>query len=81
MLYLPAEFPLDPDLCYLNHAAIGPGAAHGAGGGQLRTAEYDAWGQWLSRLAGGRTTPARLRLARLINAGSADDIALIQEHL
>ena len=24
MLYLPAEFPLDPELCYLNHAAVGP---------------------------------------------------------
>ena len=24
MLYLPSEFPQEPELCYLNHAAVGP---------------------------------------------------------
>ena len=78
MLYLPAEFPLDPDLCYLNHAAIGPwprrtaqavanfaqqNMTHGGSG-------YPAWLEVEQRL--------RVRLARLINADSADDIALVQ---
>lgn len=70
------EFPLDPDLCHLNHAAVGPWprrtaeavarfARENASQGSL------AYPQWLAveqRL--------RERLARLIGAGSPDDIAL-----
>ncbi|MBT8428459.1 MAG: aminotransferase class V-fold PLP-dependent enzyme, partial [Gammaproteobacteria bacterium] len=78
MLYLPSEFPLEPELCYLNHAAVGPwprrtaqtvsgfaqeNMTHGAEG-------YPAWLEVEARL--------RDRLARLINAGSADDIALVK---
>ncbi|MCP5428819.1 MAG: aminotransferase class V-fold PLP-dependent enzyme [Chromatiaceae bacterium] len=78
MLYLPAEFPLDPDLCYLNHAAIGPWPR--------RTAQVVANFAQQNMTRGGSGYPAwleveqrlRLRLARLINAGSADDIALIK---
>lgn len=78
MLYLPAEFPLDPDLCYLNHAAIGPWprrtaqvVANFAQQVMLRAgADYPDWLDTEQRL--------RERLARLINAGGADDIALVQ---
>jgi selenocysteine lyase/cysteine desulfurase len=78
MLYLPAEFPLAPDLCYLNHAAIGPWPRRTAQvvanfAHQVMTragTDYPDWLQTEQRL--------RERLARLINAGSADDIALVQ---
>ncbi|MCB1774171.1 MAG: aminotransferase class V-fold PLP-dependent enzyme [Gammaproteobacteria bacterium] len=78
MLYLPGEFPLDPDLCYLNHAAIGPWPRRTAqvvanfaqqvmqrGG-----SDYPDWLQTEARL--------RERLARLVNVDSADDIALVK---
>lgn len=76
MRYLPAEFPLDTSLCYLNHAAIGPwprrtaqvvaNFAHQnmARGGS----DYPAWLQVEHRLRG--------RIAGLIGAAGADDIAL-----
>ncbi|NEX21767.1 aminotransferase class V-fold PLP-dependent enzyme [Thiorhodococcus mannitoliphagus] len=70
------EFPLAPDLCHLNHAAVGPWPR--------RTAEVVAqfarensrqgslgYPQWL-----GVEQRLRERLARLIAADSADDIAL-----
>ena len=76
MLYLPAEFPQDPDLCYLNHAAVGPWprrtaqtVANFAQQNMLRGAEdYPDWLEVESSL--------RRRLARMINAKSSDDIAL-----
>jgi selenocysteine lyase/cysteine desulfurase len=76
MLYLPAEFPQDPDLCYLNHAAIGPWPR--------RTAQIVANFAYQNMSRGGADYPQwlpieqalRERLARLINAGSSDDIAL-----
>jgi len=78
MLYLPAEFPQEPDLCYLNHAAVGPWprrtaqvVASFAQQNMTRGAtDYPAWMKVEKRL--------RERLARLINATSSDDIALIQ---
>jgi selenocysteine lyase/cysteine desulfurase len=78
MLYLPGEFPLETGLCYLNHAAVGPwprrtaeAVAAFAQQNMLRGAsDYPAWLEVDRRL--------RQRLARLINAAGADDIALLQ---
>ncbi len=78
MLYLPAEFPLEPDLCYLNHAAISPWPRRTAQTVanmaqqimQRGGSDYPDWLQTEQRL--------RERLARLINAPGADDIALVQ---
>ena len=76
MLYLPAEFPQEPGLCYLNHAAVGPWprrtaqtVANFAQQNMTRGAEdYPAWLEVERSL--------RSRLARLINAETPDDIAL-----
>ena len=76
MLYLPAEFPQDPDLCYLNHAAIGPWprrtaqtVANFAQQNMMRGgADYPAWLEVERRL--------RQRIATLIGAPNAEDIAL-----
>jgi selenocysteine lyase/cysteine desulfurase len=76
MLYLPAEFPLDPQICYLNHAAIGPWPR--------RTAQTVASFAQQNMMRGGSDYPAwlqveqrlRARIARMINAPSSDDIAL-----
>jgi cysteine desulfurase/selenocysteine lyase len=78
MLYLPGEFPQEPDLCYLNHAAAGPWprrtaqtVAKFAQQNMLRGAsDYPSWLKVEARL--------RERLARLINAADPDDIALIK---
>ncbi|MGB5201135.1 MAG: aminotransferase class V-fold PLP-dependent enzyme [Sedimenticolaceae bacterium] len=78
MLYLPGEFPQEPDLCYLNHAAAGPWprrtaqtVANFAQQNMLRGAtDYPSWLKVEARL--------RERLARLINAADPDDIALIK---
>ena len=72
------EFPHAPDLIYLNHAGVGPWPAR-AGEAVRRFAEenvaqgaadYPRWLQVEQRL--------RERLARLINAPSPDDIALVK---
>lgn len=71
-----AEFDLAPDLIHLNHAAVAPWPRRTRAAVQ-RFAEENAregslhYGQWLA-------TEQRLRerLARLIGAASADDIAL-----
>jgi len=76
MLYFPAEFPLDKGLSYLNHAAIGPWPR--------RTAQVVAAFAQQNMLRGGSDYPTwlaverrlRERLARLVNAANADDIAL-----
>ncbi|MCB1924655.1 MAG: aminotransferase class V-fold PLP-dependent enzyme [Gammaproteobacteria bacterium] len=78
MIYLPAEFPQDPELCYLNHAAVGPWpkrtAQTVANFAQQNMVEgathYPEWLEVERRL--------RARLARLINAPSGDDIALVK---
>jgi selenocysteine lyase/cysteine desulfurase len=70
------EFPLDPTLCHLNHAAVGPWPARAARA-VSRFAEENArqgslhYPQWLAT-----ETRLRERLARLIGAGSPGDIAL-----
>ncbi len=75
---LQTEFPLDAGLCYLNHAAVAPwpqraadavtrfareNATHGA-------SQYPRWLKQDHQL--------RRNLARLINAPSPDDIALVK---
>lgn len=78
MLYLPAEFPQEPGLCYLNHAAVGPwprrtaqAVANFAQQNMTRGAtDYPAWLEVERRL--------RERLARLINAEDPADIALVK---
>lgn len=78
MLYLPAEFPQDSEICYLNHAAVGPWPR--------RTAQAVADFAFRNMQRGGTDYPERLdverrvreRLAQLINAASPDDIALVQ---
>ena len=78
MLYLPAEFPQDPGLCYLNHAAVAPWPKRAAEAAQrfafenmtLGATHYPEWMTVEQHL--------RERLAWLINADSADDIALVK---
>jgi selenocysteine lyase/cysteine desulfurase len=73
---LAAEFPLDPGLCHLNHAAVAPWprraceavARFAAENGRVGSEHYGAWMGVEQRL--------RERLARLIGARSAADIAL-----
>lgn len=72
------EFPLDPDLIYLNHAGVGPWT-RAAGEAVRRFAEVNVargaaeYPEWLA-------TERRLRerLARLIGAASEDDVALVK---
>ncbi len=81
MIYLPSEFPQEPGLCYLNHAAVGPWpkrtaqrVANFAHENMTRGAsDYPAWMKVERSL--------RERLARLINAAGPEDIALGKEHL
>lgn len=72
------EFPHAPDLVYLNHAGVGPWPAR-TGDAVRRFAEenvnqgardYPKWLQVEKRL--------RERMARLVNAASPDDIALVK---
>ncbi len=72
------EFPLEPGLCYLNHAAVSPwprrshDAVNAFAEQNLHhgSLQYPAWLQTEQRL--------RDRLARIINAPSPDDIALVK---
>lgn len=78
MLYLPSEFPQDKDLCYLNHAAVGPwprrtaqAVTNFAQQNMTRGAtDYPKWMHVEHRL--------RERLAWLIGADNVDDIALVK---
>lgn len=78
MIYLPSEFPQDPELCYMNHAAVGPWPR--------RTAQVVAAFAQQNMQQGGADYPdwlaveqcLRERLARLINAPSPEDIALVK---
>lgn len=75
---LAAEFPLDPDLVYLNHAAVAPWPARTAAAVQAFAEENCQRGaagykQWLTRDA-----ELRQQLSDFINAPSADDIALVK---
>lgn len=72
------EFQLDTDLIYLNHAAVAPWPKRTVAAvqefaeqnGRRGAADYGAWLRTEERL--------RHRLARLINATSANDIALVK---
>lgn len=71
-------FSLDPELVYLNHAAVAPwpraaaaaAAAFAEENASSGAEHYPRWQAVETRL--------RERLARLINAGSPDDIALVK---
>lgn len=73
---LNSEFPLDPELCYLNHAAVAPWPRRAAeavarfaqDNGNRGAADYERWLETEQTL--------RQRLARLINAPSTRNIAL-----
>ncbi|MFW5910039.1 MAG: aminotransferase class V-fold PLP-dependent enzyme [Thiohalospira sp.] len=72
------EFPLDPELVHLNHAAIGPWPARTRDAVAGFAAENAHQGsrrylQWLETEAG-----PRRRLAAFIKAPSAEDIALVK---
>ncbi len=72
------EFPLRQDICYLNHAAVGVWPARTAAAVRAFADEnlhqgaagYPGWLQ--------RERQLRRQLARLIHAGSEDDIALVK---
>lgn len=72
------EFPLDPEICYLNHAAVAPWPRRAAEAvvrfaheNQTRGAcDYPRWAKLESRLRG--------QLQQLINAPSKGDIALVK---
>lgn len=72
------EFPLDPDILYLNHAAVAPwprrtAEAVKAFAEESLTRGATDYPEWL------KTEHAlRGRLKRLVNAGSMDDIALVK---
>ncbi len=78
MLYLPAEFPQDNGLCYLNHAAVSPWPKCAAGAVQRfafenMTCGAERYPQWMQVVQ-----DLRERLRWLLNANSADDIALVK---
>lgn len=72
------EFDLSPDICYLNHAAVAPWPRRAVTAvtrfaeenGHRGAAQYPAWLATERRL--------RERLANLLSAPSADDIALVK---
>lgn len=78
MLYLPGEFPLDPNIAYLNHAAVSPLPK--------RTAEAISNFAYENMSVGATNyltwvdvqTSLKTNLAKLINAPSSDDIALVK---
>lgn len=73
---LKSEFPLDPELCYLNHAAVAPWPRRAAeavarfaqNNARRGATDYERWLETEQTL--------RQRLARLINAPSTRNIAL-----
>ncbi len=73
-----AEFPLDPELAYLNHAAVAPWPRRTAEAVQTFAAENIQRGaadykNWMAR-----EQQLREQLKDFINAPSADDIALVK---
>jgi len=78
MLYLPAEFPQDNELCYLNHAAVSPWPKCAAEAVQRfafenMTCGAEKYPQWMQI-----SQELRDRLRCLLNATSVDDIALVK---
>jgi len=78
LLDISAEFPLDQDICYLNHAAVAPWPRR-ASEAVKRFAEENAtmgayrYPQWLRV-----ETALREQLRTLLNAQNTDDIALLK---
>ncbi len=78
MITISDEFPLESDICYLNHAAVAPWprraseavAAFARENSTLGARDYPQWLQVERRL--------RERLARLLNAPTTADIALVK---
>jgi len=75
---LEKEFPLDPSICYLNHAAVGPWPLRArdsvvkfADTNLTRGAQH--YPQWLEVEAS-----LREQCCQLLNAGSSNDIALVK---
>jgi cysteine desulfurase/selenocysteine lyase len=78
MLNLSREFPLDEDIIYLNHAAVAPWPRRTADAVRRFAEENvargaDRYPAWLAREA-----ELRRQCQALINAPSADDIALVK---
>ncbi len=78
MLYLPAEFPIESGICYLNHAAVAPWPKRTADAVQKfaftnMTRGATDYLQWVEVEAA-----LREKLANLVNAPSSDDIALVK---
>lgn len=78
MMNLDKEFPLNTDICYLNHAAVGPWPLRTrdrvvdfANTNVTRGAQH--YPQWLAV-----EDNLRKQCAELLNAGSTDDIALVK---
>lgn len=72
------EFAQDPDLCYLNHAAVAPWPKRASQAVEKFARENQYWGathypQWM-------TVEAQLRLdaSKLLNAGTSENIALVK---
>ncbi|MGM8934110.1 aminotransferase class V-fold PLP-dependent enzyme [Pseudomonas neustonica] len=72
------EFPLDPDICYLNHAAVAPWPKRAADAvsrfaqenARQGARDYPRWAK--------QETHLRQQLKQLVNAPSVDDIALVK---
>jgi len=73
-----AEFPLDPELCYLNHAAVAPWPHRTTQAVHDFAQENSTWGatHYLRWMKTEQTLKQRLQW--LINAPSVDDIALVK---
>lgn len=72
------EFPLDADLCYLNHAAVAPWPRRAAEAVQSFAAENMHEGASHYPRWQARTRRLRERLAELVGAAGPDDIALLK---
>lgn len=77
-LNLDREFPLDPDLCYLNHAAVGPWPRRSAEAVKAFADENVHEGASHYPRWQARTLRLRERLAALIGAAEPHDIALLK---
>lgn len=75
---LAEEFPLDPELCYLNHAAVGPWPRRSAEAVKAFADENAREGASHYPRWQARTRRLRERLADLIGAAGPDDIALMK---
>ena len=75
---LPEEFPLEPGLCYLNHAAVAPWPKRARDAVQGFAEENTLKGASHYPRWQARTRRLRERMAELIGAAGHDDIALLK---